>query len=751
MKIKKYRFKLKINKKRIFVLVFIASIISLLLYFAAFDRDIFVDNASTTFYDQQGKPLRTLLSVEEQYSQVSQLSEVSPHFLRACVLIEDKNFYSHNGVVISSLIRALHQNIKGKRVVSGGSTITMQLAKLVYQHRNRNFFNKVSELFSALKFELHLSKSEILQYYVNRLPFGNMIYGIKEASRFYFGKAASQLSLNQAIYLALIPKSPSRYNPRKHLNLLKRRWIQILDLFVKRRFITRDEYERAKEEGIRFEMNRYPILAPHFIDLVKKKYDSNPTPSNVYTTLDYSIQQELEGIVKEHLVRLNKYRVASSAVVIIDNRTHEVVGFVGSPDYFNEDISGYVNLAVSLRQPGSTLKPFVYGLALENGYHPSSIIPDIRFPTKGGFFPKNHDGREHGPLRLRTALACSYNIPAFYLAMKLTPRRILKKLQAAGFTYISSRPGFYGETVALGSGEVKLLDLVIAYSAFANSGKILYPAFIKGEPVLSRELFDPRISFLIWNILSDPSARFASFGYNSAMNLPFPVAIKTGTSKGYRDKWAIGVNSLYTIGVWIGNPDGHNMKDLSGVGSAPTMLRDIFLAVQKDWTLGEIPMPEGIVKLAVCSLSGELVSGDCPDSIEEFFIEEQGPQRSCSYHIRDGGEVRVRYPEMYEAWAMKNNINHSLHFERDKKKWISFPQKGDFFYISNAISLKDQVITFEVRGFNPGERIQFLVDGQVYREIVFPETITWPLQRGDHTLSVLYNETTIDTIQFIVR
>jgi penicillin-binding protein 1C len=743
------------NKKRLIIPGIVLLVVSaVVIYFASFDREMFTKSTySTTFYDRTGKPLRTFFSEDETYARPCRLSEVSPHFLRAIVLIEDKKFYNHRGVVVSSLFRALWQNIKDKRVVSGGSTITMQLAKLVYHHRSRSIPNKFSEIASALKFEMHLSKSEILEAYINRLPFGNMTYGVKQASRFYFGKDPSRLSLNQAIYLALIPKSPSLYNPKRHLKSLQKRRQTILEIFRRQDHITADEYQRARGEGISFYMNDYPFLAPHFIELVKEKLNKTgrEIPEQVHTTLDYNIQAEMEGIIREHLVRLRPYEVHSAAAVIIDNRGHEVIGFMGSPDYFSDENSGYVNLAVALRQPGSTLKPFVYGLALESGYTPASILPDIKFPARGGFFPKNHDGREHGPLRLRVALGCSYNIPAFYMAMKLTPARVIQKLNQAGFSYIQGESGFYGETIALGSGEVRLLDLVTAFSAFANKGVVYSPAFIKGEPITGKPLFNEKAAFLIWDILADPSARFPSFGYDSSMNLPFPVAIKTGTSKGFRDKWAVGVNSEYTVGVWIGNPAGENMKDTTEIGNVTAILRDIFLAIQKDWTRGAIDIPEGIVKRTVCPLSGQLVSKNCPDAVEEYFDIGYQPQETCSWHVRAEGQLRINYPELYKEWAVKNNPAEIVGIEQMKEKHISFPQQGDFFYISDAISKQDQQITFEVMGFTEGEVVDYYLDGALYRRLPFPRFPVWPLQKGDHRLTVKTGEETIHSISFIVR
>ncbi len=747
-----FRFFTRTKKRLVITITLLVLLVTGVIYFASFDADTLAStNYSTTFYDRNGKPLRTYFSEDETYSKPCGISEVSPHFLRAIVLIEDKSFYNHHGVVLSSLGRALWQNIRGKGIVSGGSTITMQTVKLVYHHQNRTIFNKVSEVFGAIKFEMHLSKTEILEAYLNRLPFGNMIYGVKQAARFYFGKDPSQLSLNQAIYLALIPKSPSRYNPAKHMNLLKQRWQKILEIFKQRNHISNDEYQRARSEGISFQMNRFPFLAPHFIDLVKERFANKELPEQVYTTLDYDIQKDMEGIVREHIVRLASYDVTSAAVVIIDNSNHQVIGFLGAPDYFNQEAAGNVNLAVALRQPGSTLKPFVYGLALESGYTPATILPDIKFPSRGGFFPKNHDGREHGPLRLRNALACSYNIPAFYLAMKLTPRHVIEKLNLAGFTSLNSDPGFYGETIALGSGEVRLLNLTAAYSAFANNGILYSPAFIKNEPISNTTIFDPVTAYLIWDILADPSARFASFGYDSSMNLPFPIAIKTGTSKGFRDKWAVGVNSRFTVGVWMGNPSGKNMQDTSDTGSAATILRDIFLAIQKDWTTGTVPHPPGMIKQSVCSLSGELPSPSCPNRVEEYFAATHAPKQICSWHIMENGRLMTRYPELFRDWAIRTHTAENMNIKTDAVKKISFPQQGDFFSISDAIPLTNQQISFTVMGFNPGETVEYYINNQLYKRVPFPQSPVWQLQRGDHTLTIKQAGQVIDKIAFIVR
>jgi len=737
------------NKKRVILSAILFITVLSILYFSLFDKDILKSNSySTLFFDRNGKILRTVLSQDERYSTKISLSEISPHFLRAIVLVEDKSFYSHHGISINAVFRALFQNVKERKIKSGASTITMQLAKLLKNNISRNIFNKISETVYALKLEMHINKSTILEEYINRLPFGNMIYGIDSASKYYFEKKPEDLSLNQAIYLALIPKSPTFYNPIKHIKRLEKRKKIILNEFLKREYISKDEYIRVSKEGIRFSIDKRSFIAPHLIARLQKNTNKE---SQVITTIDRDLQSEVSGIIREALNRLKFYKIRSAACVIIDNKTHEVLVYIGSPDYFNKKHNGFVDYADSLRQPGSTLKPFIYALALENGRTNSSIIPDIRFPARGGFFPSNYDGKEHGPLRLRPALANSFNIPAFYLAMKITPQVIIDRLQKAGFIYLDRNSGFYGETIALGAGEVKLFDLVKAYSLFANEGIIYEPSFIKGQRKTHKKVFSKKTAYLIWDILSDPNARTMSFGYNSSMKLPFPLAIKTGTSKGFRDKWAIGVNSEFTVGVWLGNPSGKNMRDLSGTANSTSILRDIFLLIQKDWTKGKIKKPDGLVKVRVCTLSGERATSLCKNTIDEIFDENNLPQKYCSYHRLRNGKIITVYPELYKTWATKNKLIDRAYIIKNNRKKISFPQKRDFFYISKDIPIENQKISFKAMGFNKGDIIEYILNNKSISKLPYPEFPSWQLKQGDYTLKIKFDNRIIDTTVFLVR
>ena len=367
------------------------------------------------------------------------------------------------------------------------------------------------------------------------------------------------------------------------------------------------------------------------------------------------------------------------------------------------------------------------------------------------FFPSNHDGREHGPLRLRPALANSFNIPAFYLAMKLTPDQIIKKLNRSGFEYLNRNPGFYGETIALGAGEVKLFDLVKAYSLFAKKGTIQDPSIIKGEKRKKRKIFSVKTAYIIWNILSDPEARAISFGYHSSMNLPFPVAVKTGTSKGFRDKWAIGVNSEFTIGVWLGNPSGENMDDLTETASASSILRDIFLLVQKDWNKGTVDIPTGLEKMKICTLSGEIAGEFCKNTKVEVYDINNIQETNCTYHQLIDGKVKTIYPELYKKWAIKNKLTQNIDISKNLLKKISSPQQRDFFYISDDIPMESQIISFKVLGFNNEDIIEYFLNGKLYKTLPYPDFPSWQLKKGDYKLSIKHKNELIDQIVFLVR
>jgi penicillin-binding protein 1C len=336
--------------------------------------------------------------------------------------------------------------------------------------------------------------------------------------------------------------------------------------------------------------------------------------------------------------------------------------------------------------------------------------------------------------------------------MKLTPSRILEKLQLAGFTYLDNPSGFYGETIALGSGEVTLLDLASAYSCLAAGGVLHPPRLLRNRTAgASRRIFSPRVAYLLFDILSDPTARAGSFGYFSSMNLPFTVAMKTGTSKGFRDKWALAVNSEYTVGVWLGNPGGQNIhQQVVETGNSATIVRDIFLTLQKNWERGEPEIPPGIRRYEICSLSGELAGPFCKDRIEEYFREGHQPGEHCSYHQRVKGRVMTVYPELYREWRQKKELAGRTALRVHQAVEIISPQQGDRYFISRAIPLENQQIRFKVMGPGSGQQVTYRLNSRLYRVLPYPRFPVFQLAPGEYRLEIETEGQTRDRVDFVV-
>lgn len=535
---------------------------------------------SLRLLDRNGALLREVLSDEGGRCRWVKLEDVSPHLLRATIAAEDKLFFLHRGVNVLSMLRAILQNLRHGEVVSGASTITQQLVRNLYPGR-RNVWVKFREVWLALRLERTLSKQEILVQYINRISYGNQAYGIEAASRLYLDKPSSQLSLAEAAFLAAIPRSPTQLNPYRALGAVKKRQVDILVKMSELGLITEAERDRARTEELCLLPATDRFRAPHFCDFVLGQVPpaDRKDLSVIGTTLDYKLQQKIEILLKNDLTAMEGRGIGNGAVVVLDNSNGEVLSLVGSRDFFDDVHDGQVNGVLALRQPGSTLKPFTYGLALENGLTAASLIDDspAQFrAVEGHYRPQNYDRHYHGLISLRAALACSYNIPAVAVLQAIGTDLLYRRLQSVGFEGLKQDPGYYGVGLTLGNGEVSLLELARAYSALARQGLyIREKPFIRlvrkdgketpaPNPEAAERVFSPQVAYIITNILADQDARTPSFGYHNPLSFPFPVAAKTGTSKDFRDNWTLGYSSRYTVGVWVGNFDGEPMHNVSG-------------------------------------------------------------------------------------------------------------------------------------------------------------------------------------------
>ncbi|MEZ4700819.1 MAG: penicillin-binding protein 1C [Rhodothermales bacterium] len=576
-----------------------------------------------------------------------ELDVLPAHVAEALVAIEDRYFYRHPGVNPLALLRAARDNAGAGHVVSGGSTITMQVARALRKSTRRTLFTKLAEAHLALRLEARLTKREILALWLNRVYFGNQAYGIEAAARTYFGKSASDLTLAEAAFLVGLPQSPVAFDPYRHADAARRRQQRVLNAMAATARLAPDEAARLGALPIPTRPPDQTFQAPHFVEFVRSQLGDRAGLAEVRTTLDARLQQTVEALARTHLARLNSENVSNAAVIVLDNATGDIRAYLGSADFWNAATGGQNDGVQARRQPGSALKPFTYALALESRrYTPASILADleIQIPEAGGAFaPQNYDRTFHGPVPLREALANSYNVPAVRVAREIGPASILDRLHAFGLASLDRPAEHYGVGITLGNGEVRLIELARAYAGLARGGAL--PALraiasitsLDGAveqpapPATAPRVIAPDVAYLMADILSDPEARQAAFGRYGPLELPFPAAVKTGTTKDYRDNWAVGFTPAYTVGVWVGNFDGSPMQRVSGVSGAGPLFKSILLELGPG---GAFDAPAGVADAVVCPASGKLPGAACPVRKRIAFLAGSIPTDTCAVHRR---------------------------------------------------------------------------------------------------------------------
>jgi penicillin-binding protein 1C len=679
--------------------------------------------------DRQG----TVLRIIDRGGQWAGLKDISSWVKKAVICSEDRRFYWHPGVDPLSLCRAVWQNITHRRIVSGGSTITMQLARNIIGPRRRSLLSKAQEALLSFYLEWRLSKNEILETYLNLAPFANECYGVRAASLFYFQKVPADISLAQATFLSVIPRNPRAYNPYRAFAELSVLQQNLLKKLGGQKNITIAEYEAAAGETLVLEKRQRGEAAGHFCDWIQNA--KGVSKSDIRTTLDSDLNQDIQKLVKTYVRKLYNQGITNAAVVVLRNSDRALLAMVGSADYQDAYLSGQVNGAVALRQPGSTLKPFTYGLAVERGFPPSYLLPDVDARSAGfrdKFTPRNYDERCHGPVRLRTALGCSYNIPAVRMLEEIGEQDLLEKLHQAGFANLKKDPEYYGLGLTLGNGEVTLLELASAYAALANGG--VYRREKTAETEIQEDsavIFSPQTSFIITQILSDRSARAPAFGECSPLDLPFACAAKTGTTKDYRDNWTVGYTAEYTVGVWVGNFDGRPMHGVSGVSGAGPLFRDIMLMLHRGQRPADFPVPAGLISAMICPLSGDLAGGKCPDAMNEYFLEQSRLVQKCRIHRPDREELV--YGQEYREWAGEKYGRRGIAYSGSDRFRIIFPSEGEVFKLDPGLPRESQAVTLRAQLPEGATNIQWHQDGKALAKGENPRLI---LEPGRHRLSL---------------
>jgi len=761
---------------------------------------------STKIYDRTGKTILYEIHGEKKRTLVN-LEDISNYAKWATITAEDKDFYRHRGFDLKGIARALLIDfIKGGKI-QGGSTITQQLIKNSILTKEKTFVRKIKELILAYQIEKKFSKDEILKMYFNEVSYGSVIYGIEAASQTFFGKSAKDLDLAESALLAVIPRAPTYYSPYgNHTDELFVRQKIVLDQMTEEGYVTKEEVDTAKKEKINFQIKKENIIAPHFImyirDLLAQKYGEKLVEEGglkVYTTLDLYKQKIAEEVVKEGVEKNKKFQAYNAALVSIDPKTGEILAMVGSKDYFenpfpegctpglNCKFEPNVNVVLRPRQPGSSFKPIVYAAAFQKGYTPETILFDVEtvFKTETkDYIPHNYDGKEHGPVTIRKALAGSLNIPAVKTIYLTGIDNVLNLAEEMGYTTFKDRSRF-GLSLVLGGGEVKLLEHTAAFGALAREGEkheltAILKVVDKTGKVLEehqdkfKKVLDAEISRQINSILSDNEARSFIFGAQNYLTLSNrPVAAKTGTTNDYRDAWTIGYTPSIVTGVWVGNNDNSEMKRGADGSMVAAPLWNNFmkrvlgdtpveqfkppkpLEVEKPILRGQI---ENEIKINIDKASGKLATSFTPPSfiIEKtyrevhnilYYVDKDNPQGPKPEHPEEDPQY-ANWEEAVQKWAEKQGYSK----EKPPTEYddLHLPQNQPNLSIispSSNTTLTDPNLEIRVEANAPRgiSRVEYFIDEQLIGvSRISPFNLSYfitDFENGFHTLkAVAYDD-----------
>lgn len=719
--------------------------------------------------------------------------DLPKYLIDAVVASEDRTFLTNPGVDVLAVITAIWQDIRAGRVVRGASTITQQVARMSVLRQqgrtDRSVVRKIREMLVALRLSASHPKKDILSLYLNSIYFGRMAYGIGAASQAYFGKHPSRLTLSESAYLAGLLSNPETSG--SDFAAGKKRQAYVLTRMAEDGYISREKAAAAGKKPLEFSGSSDTIKASHFVAYILDQVKSLKIPVdkglNITTTLEYPMTRLTEDMARFRIRSISgEHDISNAAVVVLENETGKILVMAGGIDYYDATHSGQVNMATALRQPGSALKPVTYAAAFMQGYTPATVLYDVKkvFTTKKGegYAPNNYDGTFHGPVPIRVALASSLNMPAVDVLSKIGLPAVLKLAGNMGITTLTDT-GRYDLSLTLGGGEVTLTDLTTAYATLARGGKFIPTYSIEtitddaGHELYRHKHQQPvqvlgpngkQAAYLISNILSDPKARALSFGEKNPLVLTRPAAVKTGTTTDWHDNWTVGYTPSYTAGVWAGNNDNHPMRNISGITGAAPVWNQTMEEWLKDKPRETFVLPDGIVTADICTLSGKLDDGLCPERATEIFISGTEPKETSSLHkkvlidSRNGllaadtcpksftaEKILVEYPAESYSWA-KENARDVLPREysplcaavrnttdSDTFVTITNPRQKAVFQ-SAPYLVANEKATFEVSVSPDITLVRWIVDGRWYVDSkTFPFQAAWTLMEGQHTISAV--------------
>ncbi len=760
---------------------------------------------STRLYDRQGRLLYEIIDPKGGRNTAVTLEHIPPALIQATIATEDRNFYTNPGVDIGGIIRALWINVQGGEIRSGGSTITQQVARNLLldpqQRVERTLTRKLRESVLALRLAQSYRRDDILMLYLNQTYYGNLAYGVQSAAQVYFGKNADALDLAECALLAGLPQTPAQYDPLTNPTAAKNRQAVVLRLMVEAGYITQTQAHDATKETLQYGSGRFPMQAPHFVIAVWEQL-ARDYPEQLYagglevtTTLNLDWQHAAEEIARRRIDALNNpppgeppHNATDAALVALDPHTGQVLTMLGSVDYHDERIGGALNMAIAPRQPGSALKPFTYSLAFDptraDPWSPSTMLLDISTPfvtrKLQSYTPANYGLVEHGPVSIREALASSYNIPAVVALDHVGVPALIDLLHKLGITTLND-PKRLDLALTLGGGEVRLVDLVGAYGAFPNGGVPVHPTYVlqikdkTGKilydwqpPKAAAPVIDPRVAYLITNVLSDNEARLPSFGNHSALQIGRSVAAKTGTTTDFRDNWTIGYTPSLVVGVWVGNADNTPMIKVSGVSGAGPIWNDFMRVALGDTPEESFTRPDGLVQVEVCALSGLLPTPLCPrrrlgwfiaghvpttpDTIYQKFTLDRAtgllatPQTPASQRIE---QVFAVLPQEAHDWAVRHGIpqppgstartttTQTGNLSSAELRILS-PDPYTIYQLTPVTPFETQAIRFTAAVPAGTQRVTYQLDDKdIGSADAAPWSVWWSLLPGQHQLTAV--------------
>jgi penicillin-binding protein 1C len=652
--------------------------------------------------DCKGRELAEISSFSARAQNPVPLDEMGDWLPRATVAIEDHRFFEHGPIDWQSSCRALICDLQSGRITSGGSTITQQLIKMASGRIRRSWGAKLYETILAWKIECSWSKERILTEYLNRCNYGNRRLGPEAAARSYFGKSAHDLTLTEAIFLAGLPQAPTRLNPWKHQSEAEKKYAQSLLRLYRCKLISQDQLAILQGSAPKVLHVNPPHLAPHFVDAIVER--NTALHGLIRTTLDLDLQNAAEHLVNAHLGALNRNDITHAALVVIDNSTGGVRAMVGSENYTASQING----TMRMRSCGSTLKPFIYLAAIDRRLMTAAtLLPDTPDAARGvydDYDPQNYNHRYLGPVRVREALACSLNIPAIVALSRLGARTGFNELEKWGITF-RRRFDDYGAGFILGNAEIRLIDLAGAYAGLARQGIAMRTKFLAGEHYPVARVASGAATQIVTDILCDNDARQRSFGIHSPLALEERVAVKTGTSSGFRDAWTVGFDKDHTVAVWAGNFDGGPMRETIAVRSAAPLWAGMMrLLLQHDHSLDSVPVSDAIVRCAICSVTGLRPSRFTVATTREYFLKGSEPvSDSASWFSADGN---LLLPPEYAEWCA--STSNMLGASVRSQSQITSPPANAHYEIDPVLPKSQQMVELTVT--LPGA-VQWSVNG----------------------------------------